>query len=190
MVLAAADPRAFPTLVQILAGGGVAIAPGDTMYGLIGIAPRSEARLRRVKGRDGEKPFLQLIGNAAWIERISDVPVPPRLARFWPGPLTIVFPVRAGGTAAFRVPDNRFLHDLLDALSQPLYSTSVNRAGMPPLRTIEEMRRVLEGEVDAIYDAGDQVPGPPSTLVDITRRPFEILREGAVLLQKEDLEGN
>ena len=63
MVLAAADPRSFPALVRILKGGGVVIAPGDTMYGLIGIAPETEDRLRRVKGRGEDKPFLQLIAD-------------------------------------------------------------------------------------------------------------------------------
>ncbi|MGA2378399.1 MAG: L-threonylcarbamoyladenylate synthase [Spirochaetia bacterium] len=188
MVLAAADPLSFPTLVRILAGGGVAIAPGDTMYGLIGLAPQSEARLRRAKGRGEDKPFLQLVGDASWIGRISDLPLPPRLARFWPGPLTLVFPARTGGTAALRVPDSSFLRELLHALDQPLYSTSVNRADLPPLRTVDEMRRELEGDVDAIYDAGDQMPGEPSTMIDITRKPFRILRQGAVRLRREDLE--
>ena len=63
MVLTAADPGSFPALVRILAGGGVAIAPGDTMYGLIGIAPDAEGRLRGVKGRGEDKPFLQLIAD-------------------------------------------------------------------------------------------------------------------------------
>ncbi len=188
MVLAAADPRSFPALVRILRDGGVVVAPGDTMYGLIGVAPEAEARLRRVKGRGDDKPFLQLIGDAAWAARFSDMPLPPRLGRFWPGPLTIVFPARAGGTAALRVPDSRFLRELLAALEQPLFSTSANRAGFPPLGTVDEMRRELERDVDAVYDAGDQAPGQPSTLVDITRRPFAVLREGAVRLRAEDLE--
>jgi L-threonylcarbamoyladenylate synthase len=187
MVLAAADPDSFPTLVRILAGGGVVIAPGDTMYGLIGIAPDAEDRLRQVKGRGEDKPFLQLIADHSWIRRISDLPLPPRLARFWPGPLTLVFPARGGGTAALRVPDHPFLRYLLLSLDRPLYSTSVNRAGSPPLHSVEEMRRELGDAVDAIYDAGDQVPGAPSTLLDVTRRPFTILREGAALLQPGDL---
>jgi L-threonylcarbamoyladenylate synthase len=188
MVLAAADPASFSTLVRILAGGGVAIAPGDTMYGLISLAPQAESRLRRAKGRGEDKPFLQLIADASWIARISDLPMPSGLARFWPGPLTLVFPAREGGTAALRVPASHFLHDLLLALDQPLYSTSVNRAGSPPLRTVDEMRREFEGDVDVIYDAGDQAAGGASTLLDITRRPFSVLRQGAVHLRPEDLE--
>jgi L-threonylcarbamoyladenylate synthase len=187
MVLPATDPRSFTTLVRILRNGGVVIAPGDTMYGLIGIAPQTEARLRRVKGREEDKPFLQLIGEASWVTRISDMLLPPQLGRFWPGPLTLVFPAITGGTAALRVPDDSFLRDLLSTLDQPLFSTSVNRAGLPPLRTVGEMCRELEREVDAVYDAGDQKPGPPSTLVDITQRPFKILRRGAVMLRKVDL---
>jgi L-threonylcarbamoyladenylate synthase len=189
MVLAAADPRSFQTLVQILARGGVVIAPGDTMYGLLGLAPEAEARLRMVKGRGEDKPFLQLIADASWVRRISDAPLPPPLGRFWPGALTLVFPDRAGGTTALRAPDHRLLRDLLRALDQPLFSTSVNRVGSPPLRTVEEMRRELEADVDAIYDAGDQPAGEPSTLVDLSRRPFVVLREGAVHLPPEVLEG-
>jgi len=187
MVLAAADPRSFPALVRILARGGVVIAPGDTMYGLVGIAPEAEQRLRGVKGRGEDKPFLCLIADASWIERISDMPMPSGLARYWPGPLTLVFPARAGGTAALRVPNHRFLQELLRALDRPLYSTSVNRTGGEPLRTMEEMRRELESDVDAIFDAGDQPSDAPSTLLDITRRPFAILRQGAVRLLPEDL---
>jgi L-threonylcarbamoyladenylate synthase len=187
MVLAAADPRSFPALVRILAGGGVAIAPGDTMYGLIGIAPETEDRLRSVKGRGEDKPFLRLIADPSWVQRISSMQMPSRLAPYWPGPLTLVFPARDGGTAALRMPDNRFLLELLRALDRPLYSTSVNRAGSPPLGTVEDMRRELEGDVDAIFDDGDRPPGTPSTLLDVTRRPFAVLRQGAVLVKPEDL---
>lgn len=187
MVLAAADPRSFPVLVGILAGGGVAIAPGDTMYGLVGVAPVAEERLRAVKGRGDDKPFLRLLADASWLERISDMPLPPGLARYWPGPLTLVFPARDGGTAALRVPDHPFLQRLLLALDLPLFSTSVNRAGQQPLRTVQEMRREMERDVDAIFDDGDRPPGPASTLLDLTRRPYAVLRQGAVLVPPEDL---
>lgn len=187
MLLPAAEPGSFQELVAVLSSGGVAIAPGDTMYGLIGIAPDTDARIRGIKGRGEDKPFLQLLGDARWIARFSDVVIPPRIAAYWPGALTIVVPVRTGGTVAVRVPDHGLLRRLLAALDRPLYSTSVNRAGSPPITTVAEMRRELEVEVDAFYDGGDQPPGAPSTLLDITRRPFVILRQGAVRLSPEDL---
>ncbi len=187
MVLRAAERGSFQKLVEILASGGAAIAPGDTMYGLIGVAPETDARIRAIKGRGEDKPFLQLIGDAGWVARFSDVLLPPRIASYWPGPLTVVIPARTGGTVALRVPDHELLRRLLAALDRPLFSTSVNRAGFPPLATVTEMRREMERDVDAIYDGGDQAPGAPSTLLDLTRRPFAVLRQGAVRLSPEDL---
>jgi L-threonylcarbamoyladenylate synthase len=114
--------------------------------------------------------------------------VPARLAAFWPGPLTIVLPARAGGTVAVRVPDHGFLRDVMALAGTPLLSTSVNRAGLLPLRSVTEMRREFEADVDLIVDAGDQPPGPASTLVDVTARPWTVLRQGAVLLDPADLQ--
>lgn len=187
MLLPAGEPGSFSALVSILADGGAVIAPGDTMYGLIGVAPECEERIRRIKGRGEDKPFLQLIGSAGWVGRFTEAQLPDRIAAYWPGPLTVVVPARTGGTVALRVPDHPFLQQLLRALERPLYSTSVNRAGSPPLASVADMRREFETEVDAIYDAGDAAPGAPSTLLDITRRPFVILRQGAVRLPESEL---
>jgi L-threonylcarbamoyladenylate synthase len=116
------------------------------------------------------------------------MPVPPHLARYWPGPLTMVFNARTGGTVALRVPDSRFLRDLLHAVDAPLFSTSVNRAGRPPLLSLQEMQSELESDVDLIYDAGQGPAGQPSTVLDITVRPFRVLREGALRLSAEELQ--
>ena len=157
------------------------------MYGLVGAAPESEERIRSIKGRGEDKPFLQLLPDPSWVAKFSPLAMPANLRKYWPGPLTLVFPAHAGGTAAFRVPDSRFLQELLEAVSRPLYSTSVNRAGTAPLRTVEEMRRQFEGDVDLIYDAGDIPPGPPSTMIDLSSRPYRVLREGALVIPPDGL---
>lgn len=131
MVTRADDPGAFQRLVEVLSGGGVAIIPCDTVYGIVGAAPATEQRIRSIKGRGEDKPFLQLIPDASWVLRMSDREAPAALARHWPGPLTLVLPARRGGTVALRVPDSVFLRDLLIAIGQPLFSTSVNRSGLP-----------------------------------------------------------
>jgi L-threonylcarbamoyladenylate synthase len=99
----------------------------------------------------------------------------------------MIFPDLLGGTVAVRVPADGFLRDLVRAVGTPLYSTSVNRAGSPPSTGIQEMRREFEADVDIIYDAGDHPPGAPSTLLDVTRRPYTILRQGAAILDPADL---
>ncbi len=187
MVDRASEPEAFGRLVATLSRGGVAIIPCDTMYGIVGLAPDTDARIRSIKGRGEEKPFLQLIAGVSWVSRLSDTPIPPALARYWPGPLTLVFPARGGGTVALRLPDSAFLQRLLAELGRPLYSTSVNRTGEKPLFDIAVITKEFERDVDLIYDAGSLLPGPGSTLVDVTRKPYRVLREGAVKVAPEDL---
>jgi L-threonylcarbamoyladenylate synthase len=187
MTVRADDPESFDRLVQVLLSGGVAIAPGDTMYGLIGVVPGTEERIRRIKGRGEDKPFLQLLPDQSWVARVSDMAVPARLSRHWPGPLTMIFPDRAAGTVALRVPDSLFLRNLLLAVNAPLFSTSVNRAGQAPVASVEAMQREFEKEVDLILDAGPTPAGLPSTLLDITVRPFRVLRQGALRLSPDEL---
>jgi L-threonylcarbamoyladenylate synthase len=187
MLVKADSPGAFTALVEHLSRGGLAIAPGDTMYGIVGIAPDSEEAMRMLKGRGEDKPFLQLLGSAAWLPRLSDMPLPTPLAKYWPGPLTVVLRDKLGGTVAVRVPDSPFLSRLLSAVGRPLFSTSVNKAGSPPLASLDEMNRVFGDEVGMIYDAGDISPGAPSTLLDVTTRPFRVLRQGALRLDPADL---
>ncbi len=186
MAAPAGDPGSFAALVRVLSTGGVAIIPCDTIYGIVGAAPQTEERIRSIKGRE-TRPFLQLIAEASWVARLSDAEVPAALAKHWPGPLTIVLAARGGGTVALRVPDSSFLRELLLAVDAPLYSTSVNRSGMPPMNRIAEIRQELESEVDLVIDAGDLLSGVPSTLVDATSRPCRILRQGALVLPPGDL---
>ncbi len=187
MRVLADSPEGFAGLVDLLVRGGVAIAPGDTMYGIVGIAPDTAEAIRRLKGRGEERPFLLLLRGVSWLPRVTDATPPPALVRYWPGPLTIVFPDKRGGSVAVRVPDSPFLARLLAAVGRPLYSTSVNRTGMPPIASVDEMVWVFGADVGMIYDAGDVPPGPPSTLVDVTVRPFRVLRQGALKILPEDL---
>src|SRR5208337_2924624 len=88
VIVKADSPDAFPALVRVLAGGGVAIAPGDTMYGLVGVAPETGERIREVKGRGAGKPFLRLLPDQSWVRKFSPLAPPARLLKYWPGPLT------------------------------------------------------------------------------------------------------
>jgi L-threonylcarbamoyladenylate synthase len=187
MTVREGDSELFSTLCDLLRTGGVAIVPCDTMYGFIGSVPASESRIRDIKGRGEEKPFLQLIAEASWVGRMSDFRIPPTLAAYWPGPLTIIVPLRTGGTAGVRVPASVFLMDLIRDLGLPVYSTSVNRTGAPPLWRIEEIREEFEADVDLVVDAGDLPNSIPSTIVDATIRPCRIVRHGALAIAAGDL---
>ena len=186
MRVAASDPGLSGRLAELFAAGGVAIMPCDTIYGIVGPAPESEHRLRELKGRE-EKSFLQLIGSAGWLARFGGLALPPSLAPYWPGPLTLIFPA-GEGTVALRVPADPGLRLLLERLARPLFSTSVNLAGRPPLWRITDILDQFEAGVDLVVDAGDLPGRLASTIVDVTRRPFRVLRRGALELPAEVLE--
>lgn len=177
------EPGLAERLARVLAAGGIAVMPCDTIYGLVGAVPDTEARIRALKGRE-EKSFLQLIPSARWLPRFTTAALPAPLRPYWPGPLTVIFPGRET-TVALRVPDDRRLVGLMRRLDRPLYSTSVNRSGQPAMWRIEEIVRDFEAAVDIVVDSGDLPSRLPSTILDITCRPFRVLRQGAVRIPDE-----
>ncbi len=189
-VLLLGEPGAHERLVDVLRSGGLAIMPCDTIYGIVGRVPETEARMRALKGRSETKPFIQLIGNTTWLDRMTDTQPDPAILGLWPGALTLVVRARGrvGGTVAVRFPSDDLLIAVLRALDCPLYSTSVNRAGETPLTSVAEMTRILGPSVDLVVDAGDRAPAPPSTIVDVTARPYRVLRQGVVRVPAELLQ--
>ena len=185
MRIGAAEPGLAARLAELLAAGGVAIMPCDTIYGIVGPAPASEARLRELKGR-GEKSFLQLIAGPDWLARFGQLRLPESLAAYWPGPLTLIFPA-GQDSVALRVPADPRLRALLERLDRPLYSTSVNRSGQPALWRIADIVEQFEAVVDLVVDAGDLPGRLPSTIVDVSQRPFRVLRQGALSIPPEAL---
>ena len=122
-----------------------------------------------------------LIPDLTWLWRCGvDSNPPAELLRYWPGGLSIVFPRVGGGTVGVRVPDNPFLRQLSRCVEAPLYSTSVNRSGMPPLTHVSQILASFGRSVDLIVDGGRLAIEAPSTVVDATSRPCRLLRQGAV----------
>ena len=183
------DPDLFETIVAVLGDRGTVIMPCDTIYGIVGIAPETRDKIRNLKGRE-EKSFLQLIPRSDWLPRFTRFSLPSKLAAYWPGALTIIFPAEAGErkSVALRVPNDPLLRGIMEKLSRSLYSTSVNASGKPALWRIEEIQSTFTEQVDLIVDAGDRPNRSPSTILDITVQPFRILRQGAVELPAEALD--
>ena len=173
------DPKLPDTLVEVLQSAGVVIMPCDTIYGFVGIAPDTESKIRELKGRQ-EKSFLRLIPNLQYLPRYTTSDLPPELKSYWPGALTVIFPAKDTGTVALRIPDDPLLLQLMKRLDRALFSTSVNASGKPALWRIEDICSAFESRVDLIVAAGDRPEGVPSTIVDVTGKPFRLLRRGAV----------
>ena len=185
MLIGNNDPGALPILTHVLGLGGIAVAPCDTIYGLLGTAPETEERLKELKGRQESRAFLQLIASPDWLSRFTDMPLPDVLKHYWPGALTLIFPARGGGSVALRVPDDRMLIGVMTRLEKPLYSTSVNVSGERELWQSAEISARFAGKVDLFVDAGDLPGRKPSTILDLTAKPYRLLRQGALDLPPE-----
>jgi L-threonylcarbamoyladenylate synthase len=182
------SPDTLDEAARLLASGAVVILPTDTLYGFSGIVKSATQNLdtdraiRAIKGRGETKPFIRLIASPADISSHTDAVIPPELLKHWPGPLTIVVPIKAGGTVAFRVPADPWLRSLITKLRNPIYSTSVNRAGSSPLTDPDAMSVEFSREVPLIVRAARPLLGPPSTLVALTAAGYTVLRKGALAL--------
>ena len=178
----------------ILAGEVVAY-PTETFYAL-GADPRNSRasdRIVEMKGRDPGKPLLLIVDSLSML-REWVATVPPSLApiaeHFWPGPLTAVMRARPGlhpalvgaeDTIAIRLSPHPGARALIERCAVPLTGTSANRAGAAPARTAAQVRvAFMRDELIEILDGGETAGGPPSTLLDLTVRPYRVLRSGAI----------
>lgn len=176
MVIKRSDPGSIETIYRVLSDGGVAIMLCDTIYGILGVSPQTDRRITAIKGRDSKKPLLSLISDVSWLERFTEMPIPGPLREYWPGPLTLIFPSREGGTVGLRVPEDVYLRELVERLDSPVNSTSVNREREPPMHKIHEIICHFEHLVDLIVDSGDSEDSLPSTILDLTAIPFKLVR--------------
>jgi L-threonylcarbamoyladenylate synthase len=194
MVRKKGDSRCTADVSELLNRGGIAILPCDTIYGIVGIYPETESKIRAIKGRGEDKPFLVVIPSIQTLHDFSDAHIDQRVLDFWPGPLTLVVAVRhsvesRGSTIALRCPADPFLLEIMTRTRHCLFSTSVNRTGSPPLWRIQDIVAEFGKEADIIVDSGDMPGGLPSTILDATHKPYSIIRQGGCILPSEILQG-
>jgi L-threonylcarbamoyladenylate synthase len=188
------DAEAIAWAASCITRGGLVVFPTETFYGLGGDPWHSAAveRIFVIKERDLRKPLPLIAADAAAVRRAaaSWPGVADLLARtFWPGPLTLVLaaspllpPVLHAhtGKIAVRVSSHAVAHELAAAVGGLLVSTSANLSGQPSCRHPDELGGKLLSQVDRVLHAGPTVGGQPSTLVDVTVHPPQLVRAGAI----------
>lgn len=175
--------RLLADVVARLRAGELCVLPTETVYGLAVLPslPDAVARARAAKGRADEQPFTWHLGRRADSARLwSHVPanVGRLLDRYWPGPLTVILPGVHGGTAGARLPAHEFTRDVIAACGEPLWLSSVNRAGEPPLRDARAIEQQFGEFVSVVVDDGPSPLGLASTIVRQAGPRLEVLREG------------
>ena len=192
MIILRSDGNSVEFVSRVLLEGSVVVLPTDTVYGFSGVVPESEDVIRKIKGRDETKPFIQLIAEPEDIYRYTDEVLPDQLLALWPGALTVIVPLKKilitgeseVTTVAFRCPGDGWLRQIIKAVGKPIYSTSVNRSGQPVLSSVLEIDKEFGGEVKLIVDGGSTENALPSTLVKFEKGKCIILRQGDVCIPR------
>lgn len=186
----------FARAAEVLNGGGVAVIPTDTVYGLAARPdfPAAVDRLYAIKGRAARKPIALLASDIAAVERFG-YPLSFRARelaeRHWPGALTLVLPPApetAGRVAeGFRVPGHAATRELIAACGGVLRVTSANLSGRRPATDAPQALADVGLSADFVVDDGVSPGGVPSTVVRVLPGgEVEVLREGAVKIGKAD----
>lgn len=178
----------------LLRAGKLVSLPTETVYGLGADARDGDAvaRIYEAKGRPSFNPLIVHVASAkaaqryvVWSEQAE------MLARaFWPGPLTLVLPLKPGhdisslvtaglDTLAVRVPAHPVAHQLLETFDGPVAAPSANPSGRISPTTAQHVLSGLDGRIDAIIDAGRCTVGVESTIVGLAGQPT-LLRPGGV----------
>ncbi|MES2137769.1 MAG: L-threonylcarbamoyladenylate synthase [Pseudomonadota bacterium] len=183
----------------ILAGQPVAV-PTETVYGLAADATNAEAvaRIYAAKGRPSFNPLIVHVPDLAAATEVA-VFGDEALAladRYWPGPLTLVLPLRAEAgisaivtaglsTIALRVPAHPAMQALLRATGRPLAAPSANASGSISPTRAEHVLKSLGRRIPLIIDGGPTERGLESTIVAATGGPLRLLRPGPIAIDAE-----
>lgn len=205
------DPGGVAAAAREVAAGGLAIHATETVVSLSGdpAVERAVAFARRLKGYTEPRPFLVLVPDVeaarslagAWPAAAEEL-----AGSFWPGPLTLVAAagprapgpvVSEGGTVALRPASDPVSLALLAALERPLFSTSANRRGDPPPKTVREAIASLglrpggtsagrrgRDVVALLEPEGASPSGAPSSVVDVSVDPPRVVRTGAIAVER------
>ena len=158
--------------VAALRAGQAVILPTDTVYGLC-VLPGHEDLLFELKGRDRSKPVALIAADVEAL--IAAVPGLDRgvLERYFPGPYTLVFE-----SAGVRVPNLPPEAAAVVRAVGVVVATSANLTGGPDPRRVEDIPEAIRAACGAIVDAGE-LPGTPSTVIDLRGDEPVVLRQGA-----------
>lgn len=187
----------------ILAGQPVAVAT-ETVYGLSADAtnPQAVARIYEAKGRPAFNPLIVHVPSLAAARLVGefDEQAAELASEHWPGPLTLVVPLRpetpiaslatAGlSTIGLRVPAHPAMQALLRAVERPLAAPSANASGSISPTRAEHVLRSLGGRIPLIVDSGPTERGLESTIMAASGGGLRLLRPGPLQIDAEMASG-
>jgi len=189
------DAETIAEAARLIASGQPVAVATETVYGLAADATNAEAvaRIYQAKSRPSFNPLIVHVPDLESAERIGKFSAEARelAEKHWPGPLTLVVPLRnvsgiaglvsAGlSTIAIRVPAHPAMQALLKAVGKPLAAPSANASGSISPTRADHVAKTLGGRIPLIVDAGPTERGLESTIVAATDGRLRLLRSGPI----------
>lgn len=197
--VAEADKAAIAQAAQILRSGDLVAVPTETVYGLAADAANADAvaRIYRTKGRPDFNPLIVHAASLAAAEQLAEFDARAlKLAdAFWPGPLTMVLPLRSAApvapavtaglpTIALRCPAHPVMRALLQESGLNLAAPSANKSGQISPTRAAHVAASLGDDAPMILDGGPCDAGLESTIVALRQGGWQLLREGPVTAEQ------
>ncbi len=186
------NPRNIKTVVECLLDGGVIIYPTDTIYGLGCDIFKHKAieRIAQIKNIDTAKAQLSFVCNdlsdLSKYTKSIDTPLYRLLKNYLPGPFTFILPAskevpkilnNKKNTIGLRVPDNNIARTIVQELTHPILSASLPGEMVEEYTDPELIYENFKSRVDIVVNGG--IGGMiPSTIIDCTKEPYELIRQG------------
>ncbi|MCF7874621.1 MAG: threonylcarbamoyl-AMP synthase [Candidatus Omnitrophica bacterium] len=171
---------------NMLSQGKIVAIPTETVYGLAARTDKKTAvaRLYSLKGRPLDKPFSIALADSGQAINQYFLTLNPfgyrLIEKFWPGPLTLIYYQKPEGKIGVRIPANFAARNILKQLKTAVYLPSANLSGQKEAVSADEVEDAFNGNIDLIVDGGQPRYKKSSTVIDLTYKPFKILREGVV----------
>jgi L-threonylcarbamoyladenylate synthase len=194
-MMLASDAAGIDRAVEILRGGGLVALPTETVYGLAARADSEAAiaAIYRAKGRPDFNPLIVHVASLEQAEPLARFDDRARLLakRFWPGPLTLVLPLRGGAqiaaavtaglpTIALRMPAHPLMQTILREADLPLAAPSANRSGSVSPTSAEHVLDSFGDEAPPVLNGGTCERGLESTIVALRPAGWQLLRPGPI----------
>ena len=191
--------EAIAAAAALIEAGQPVAVPTETVYGLAAdaMSDAAVAAIYAAKGRPQFNPLIVHVADAAAAFAIGDFSDAAKAlaAQYWPGPLTLVVPLRPeSGMAALataglptiglRVPVHRAMQALLQATGKPLAAPSANASGAISPTQTKHVLRTLDGRIPLIIDDGPTECGLESTIVAVDGSRIRLLRAGPVIIEE------
>ena len=179
---------------DMLREGGIVVFPTTCLYGMAADAFNPEAvnAVFRIKNRLPDNPLLILIQDKTVLKDVAET-VPPDaiklMDRFWPGKITIILKASSdipdnltGGTGKIgvRIPGHPVATALVNSFKHPITGTSANISTRPGCADIASLSPEIKNRAGLILDAGPLKGGSGSTVIDVSEKPYRLIREGAI----------